>query len=99
MVMPHEVYDYSFYTDTELDTEKFILTAIEDFANKHIGFPDVVYIEFWRRLTGLSHDRWNIVYHGAVPIAVKTPQDNDVPLIFENLYLRPDVAIDRKSVV
>lgn len=93
MAVPHEIYDYSYYRDTELDTAKFCLAAIEDFAQKYIGFPDIVYLEFWRRITTLPHEQWNIIYHGAVKIAVKTPQDNDVHLMFEGLYLPPDVAI------
>jgi hypothetical protein len=86
-------YDVTFYADSEPNTEKLIEDAITAFSNQCIGFPEVVYLEFWRRLTGLPKEKWTQITHGAVPIQVRTPHDNDVPLQFEGLTLRKDVVI------
>jgi hypothetical protein len=86
-------YDVTFYNSPEENTEKLLEDAITAFSNQCIGFPDVVYMEFWRRLTGLPKEKWTEIKHGAVPIQVRTPHDNDVPLQFEGITLRKDVVI------
>jgi len=92
-MLNHEEYDFTFYADTESDTVKFINEAVSDFCDKHIGYPDAVFLQCWRRVTTLPSDMWTSIKIGVVPIAVKSPQDNDIPVFLDNLPLRPDTAL------
>jgi hypothetical protein len=92
-MLNNEEYDYTFYTDTEPDTQKFMLEAISDFCDKCIGYPDAVYINCWRRITTLTPDKWLSIKSGVVPVLVKSPQDNDIPVFLDNIPLPAHVAL------
>jgi hypothetical protein len=83
--------DYCFYSSPEPNTAKLLLAAIEHFGSLHCGVPDMVIIEFWRRLTSLPADQWHGFYYGPIKVSILSP--HDAPPEFQGVALLPDIVL------
>ncbi len=89
--------DYCFYSSNEPSTNKLLTDAIEHFGSLHCGVPDMLIMEFWRRITTLPADAWNRVSYG--PLIVQLLSAHDAPAEFQGVTLKPDMVLCvRKSM-
>jgi hypothetical protein len=83
----------AFYQAQEQDLEKFIADAADHYASIHTHLPECVVVDFWRRVTELHPDKWNVFYYGVIPIKVYSPLDSDLPEHMLGIQIRADVAL------
>lgn len=83
--------DYCFYSSEEPDTSKLLTGAIEHFGSLHCGVPDMLIMDFWRRLTTLPASQWQGVSYGPISVVLRSP--HDAPAEFQAVSVAPTMVI------
>ena len=67
--------DWCLYSDDQTEnTEEFLHNAVTHFAEQHIGYPDTIVMELWRRLL-LPADTWHTIRVGPITISLVSPHE------------------------
>jgi hypothetical protein len=59
--------------------QELLQAAIDAFGAEHCGLPDGIILPLFRLLTQLPASQWIYFKAGAIPIALYTPQSDDLP--------------------
>lgn len=89
--------DYCFYSSEDPDTVRLLTEATEHFGSLHCGVPDILIMDFWRRLTTLPASQWHGLPYGPVHVTLCSPYD--APAEFQGVAVTPNMVICvRKNV-
>jgi hypothetical protein len=67
--------DVLFVSSEQQDSRAFIQEAVTKFAETHTGYPDIIMMEMWRRMTTLCADDWHGFKHGPIHIPLISPHE------------------------
>lgn len=67
--------EVAFFHSDEQDVYQALQAAMDNFAAQHIGLPEIVVMELWRRVAEVRPDDWYAISHGPVKVQLRSPHD------------------------
>lgn len=86
------VLEYVFYQTNTPNIYTALLEAADHFAAFHTGLPDIIVMNTERRIRELPVEYWHRVFHGSIPIELRSPIDIEIEEVkgtplYENTFI------------